>query len=82
MKFEVNKIPNCVLHLLFALGYGITLHAIASELYHKGGYSEILSIQGEYIGMFIIMLSWILIIVKLRNSEKDKHEVQCDRDLL
>ena len=28
-------------------GYGVALHAIAGELYDKGGYKEILSFQGE-----------------------------------
>jgi len=61
---ELRKIPSWIFHLLFGTGFGITLHAIASELYYKGGYSEILSLQGEYFGLFLIMLSWLLVSFK------------------
>ena len=45
------------------IGWGITIHAIANELYYKGGYAEILKPQGEWIGLAlnligIILLSW------------------------
>jgi hypothetical protein len=55
-----KELQYIFINLLFGIGYGISLHAIASELYQKGGYSEILSIQGEYIGLFLIIFSWIL----------------------
>jgi len=42
----------------------MTLHAVASELYYKGGYLEILSPQGEYIGLFLMMFSWLLVSLK------------------
>jgi len=50
-----------ILNLLYGLGYGITLHGIANELWRKGGIPEVLSLQGEYIGFIIMMLSWILL---------------------
>jgi len=46
-------------HILFLIGWGITLHAVASELYYKGGYSEILRPQGEYIGLALMMISFL-----------------------
>jgi len=62
MKLE--EIPSWVFHLLFGTGFGMTLHAVASELYYKGGYSEILSPQGEYFGLFLMMFSWLLVSFK------------------
>jgi len=47
--------------ILAWFGYGITLHAIAGELYDKGGYPEILAPQGEWIGMSILAIALILI---------------------
>jgi len=47
------------IHILFLIGWGITLHAVASELYYKGGYQEILRPQGEYIGLTLMMISFI-----------------------
>lgn len=45
---------------LISGGYGVTLHAVASELYHKAGYAEILSLQGEWIGMAVLAAGLIL----------------------
>jgi hypothetical protein len=55
---------------LFCLGYGIALHAIASELYQKGGYSEVISFQGEWIGMFLTMVGFILLLREYLMSDK------------
>ncbi|HIJ08434.1 TPA: hypothetical protein HA274_03720 [Candidatus Bathyarchaeota archaeon] len=41
-------------------GYAMALHAIAGELYDKGGYPEILSFQGEWIGMAILAIGLVL----------------------
>ena len=41
-------------------GYAMALHAIAGEMYDKGGYSEILSLQGEWIGMAILAVGLVL----------------------
>jgi len=46
--------------ILFLIGFGITLHAIASELFSKGGIHEVLTYQGEWIGMSLIMLSFLI----------------------
>lgn len=40
--------------------WGITLHAVANELWYKGGWREVASIQGEYIGLAGIMVSILL----------------------
>jgi len=45
---------------LFLIGWGITIHGIASELYYKGGYQEILRLQGEWIGMSLLMMSFLI----------------------
>jgi len=46
----------------FFAGFGITLHAVASELYHKAGYAEILRPQGEYIGLALMLASFITLL--------------------
>jgi len=46
----------------YLVGFGITLHAIASELYYKGGYLEILSPQGEWIGLALNFVGFLLIL--------------------
>lgn len=50
-----------LLHIMFGGGFGIALHAIANELYYKGGYSEILSFQGEWIGFSLMLAAYILL---------------------
>ncbi len=49
--------------ILALVGWGITIHAVASELYHKGGYSEILSFQGEWIGLTLIAIAYGLLLL-------------------
>jgi uncharacterized membrane protein len=70
----MNKMAKSLLWLLvdilFIAGWGITLHAVANELYHKGGYAEILSLQGEYIGFALMMAAYIIIRIKFRRAEK------------
>jgi len=51
--------------ILFIAGWGITLHAVANELYLKGGYTEILKPQGEWIGLALSLLGFILLTRKL-----------------
>jgi len=46
----------------FLVGYGVTLHAVASELYCKGGYAEIFKPQGEWIGLSLVILGFILLV--------------------
>jgi len=46
-------------------GWGITLHAVANQLYLKGGYTEILKPQGEWIGLGLSLLGFILLTRKL-----------------
>ena len=55
-----KRIISFLLNLLFATGWGISLHAVANELYWKTcDYTEILKIQGEYIGLTIILIAYI-----------------------
>lgn len=55
-----------VISLFFVLiGWGITLHAVANELYWKGGYAEILKPQGEWIGLGLILIGIILMTSKM-----------------
>jgi len=46
----------------FLVGWGITLHAVANELFYKGGVAEILKIQGEYIGLGLTMIGFFLLV--------------------
>jgi hypothetical protein len=48
--------------MLYLVGYGITLHAVADELYRKGGYQEILKPQGEWIGLGLVMAGFVLLV--------------------
>ena len=57
MKINRKALGN----IFFLIGWGITLHAIADELFHKGGLREILSFQGEWFGLSLIMIGWILL---------------------
>jgi len=58
--------------LLNFIGWGIVLHAIASELYLKGGYSEILMIQGEYIGLALNLIGTLILIFPGKAESKIK----------
>lgn len=46
---------------LFLVSWGVTLHAAASELYAKGGYREVLSFQGEWIGLAGMFIAIVLL---------------------
>jgi len=46
---------------VFGSGWGVTLHAIANEAFYKGGYWEILSFQGEYIGLGLVLVAYVLV---------------------
>lgn len=60
MVFKI-KIKWKELYLfLISFGYGITIHAIANELWRKAGYFEILKPQGEWIGFFLSVISFLL----------------------
>ena len=54
--------------LLNFIGWGIALHAVTSELYLKGGYSEILKIQGEYIGLALNLIGTLILILPGKNK--------------
>ena len=58
-----------IVSLLIAGGYGTALHAIAGELYDKGGWREVLKFQGEYLGMAIMAIGIALNIIWLWNLE-------------
>lgn len=47
---------------LLLIGWGITLHAVANELFRKGGISDIFKFQGEWFGLAIIFIGIILIL--------------------
>ena len=47
--------------LAFGAGFGANLHAVASELYYKGGYIEILKPQGEYFGLAFMLAAYFAI---------------------
>jgi len=64
--YTENNPPKTSTLFSSLIGWGITIHAIANELYYKGGYAEILKPQGEWIGLSlnligIILLSWDLL---------------------
>jgi len=46
---------------LFFVGFGIALHDFAHSLWVIGGYREILSLQGGYIGFGLMAIGFILL---------------------
>jgi len=59
---DAMKLGRFASVIAFFAGLGITLHAVASELYHKAGYAEILRPQGEYIGLALMVASFITLL--------------------
>ena len=57
-----------LIDMAFAAGYGIALHGIANEAFYKGGYQEILSFQGEYIGLTMIVVSYVLMYMRRKKE--------------
>jgi len=57
------KIVKLVGIVFFLVGWGVTIHAVARELYDKGGYAEILKLQGEWIGLVLMMVGFLIIFV-------------------
>lgn len=55
----VTGIKSKLVDLFFMFGAGVTVHAVANELYHKAGYLEILKPQGEWIGIAIMTLAYL-----------------------
>ena len=53
-------------------GLGILLHDYFHDMYVIGGYKEILSIQGGYIGLIILIIGWIILnyILVIYNEEE------------
>lgn len=69
-----------VWRIIFFVGAGVNLHAVANELYYKGGYAEILSFQGEYVGLAMMVLGyWVAYMMGL--SEKYKR-VEAIKEIL
>lgn len=50
-----------IIDAVFFAGWGITLHAVASELIKKGGISEVLALQGEYIGLVVVLIAYVIV---------------------
>ena len=63
------------INLAFGIGYGITLHSVVSELWRKGGITEVLTSQGEYWGLAIMFITWVLVNAELIcNAQVNKYE--------
>lgn len=50
--------------VVFMLGMGIALHDYAHTLWEVGGYSEILSVQGGYIGFILMFIAYVMLLPK------------------
>lgn len=67
---NIKRRVRLFIDLVFAAGWGITLHAVANEMYYKGGHSEILSPQGEYVGLLLILVAYLALRLKeVKNRE-------------
>ena len=75
-KMKMNK--KLLGHIFFLIGYGIALHAIASELIKKGGIPEVLSFQGEWIGLFLVILGWLILIWEDLSIENIRFETSLE----
>lgn len=56
---------------VFFMGIGTNLHAVANELYYKGGYMEILRPQGEYIGLALAGVGYLIAVFTLSGKRED-----------
>ena len=63
-----NHLAHSILNIIFWVGFGVNLHAVANELYYKAGYFEILKFQGEYIGLVLMAIPEIYRIMKGRRE--------------
>jgi len=63
-----DRMRELMIFSMFWIGYGIALHGIASELYKKGGYPEILSFQGEWIGFTLMAIAFVISLIFWRNK--------------
>lgn len=67
-----------ILNFCFAFGLGILVHDYAHALWQVGGYREILSLQGGYFGLLLVIFSWLLLhskeLKKILNKKR-KREV-------
>lgn len=54
--------------ILFSIGFGISLHSVANELYYKGGYANIINLEGEYFGLAIMLITYILLRHLMNNN--------------
>lgn len=77
-RYNLRKRSRSFADLAFAGGFGITLHAVANEMYYKGGYAEILRPQGEYIGLIVMLAAYmaIRVIFAKKNCNKTEKEKQ------
>ena len=53
-------------YTLFILGLGVALHDFCHTLWQVGGYWEILSLQGGYIGFILMVIGVVIILWRTR----------------
>jgi len=58
-------------NVLFLIGWGITLHAVVDDLIKEGGLREVFTFQGEWFGLFFVMLGWLIYNWKFVFGNKD-----------
>lgn len=65
MKISLKTIGN----ILFLIGFGIALHDFAHQVWELKG--TVLSLEGGYIGFFLMLIGYILIYKVWRKSKED-----------
>jgi len=55
------KIEKMLMHILFWLMMGVLVHDYAHALYTIGGYKELLSLQGGWVALGIMVILWLLL---------------------
>jgi hypothetical protein len=69
IKHYIKRFPISVAPFFF--GLGVLIHDYLHALYQVGGYSEILSLQGGYFGIIILLIGFILLYYQM---DKMKNE--------
>jgi len=68
---SINKLKFLFGTILFWFGLGVLVHDYAHALWQVGGYSEILSLQGGYIGIVLAVLSWLILNINYLREGKE-----------
>ena len=64
-----RKLKYIISLILFWIGFGVALHDACHHMYLIGGYKEILSLQGIYIGFIIMIIGYLVAVWQFLKGE-------------